>query len=76
MYGIFGGGLSHTVHINNTKHMSAVILSAVDDRTMRNHQPLGRYSKGCVHTQSDVLGIVLSHFEALSDLANRIAREM
>ena len=56
--------------------MSAVILSAVDDRTMRNHQLLGRYGKGCVHTKSDVLGIVLSHFGALSDLANRIAREM
>ena len=59
---ILCSGLLHAVRINNTKHVSAVILSAVDDRTMRNHQPLGTYSKGCVHTQSDVLGIMLSHY--------------
>ena len=76
MYGDFGDGLSYTVRIDHTKHMSAVILLAVNGRTMRNHLPLGRYGKGCVYTQSDVSGIVLSHLEALSDLANRIAQEI
>ena len=40
---IFGGDQSYTVRIDHTKYMSAVILSAVDSRTMRNHQPLGRW---------------------------------
>ena len=47
MYGrctvIFGGNLLHAVHIDLTKHLSAVILSAVDSHTVRNYQPLGRW---------------------------------